>query len=244
MLYKEYFNKVNQLLETVVSKEAASIQKAAKAIAEAVEKDGILHVFGSGHSQMFAMEVFYRAGGMVPANAILTLALSLAPSAPLSTFVERQEGFAKEILESEKVKEQDVIIVGSNSGRNAVPIEMALEAKARGLTVIALTSVEFSKGISSRHKSGKKLFEVADIVLDNHGEPGDAALELKGVQAKFAPTSSVIGLTILQSIVAETIENLNKKGIEAPIYVSSNLDKGDEINKRHIAKYRDRLSCL
>lgn len=244
MLFKDYFSKIDELLTEVAEKENENILSATKLIEDAVENDGVLHVFGCGHSQMYAMELFYRAGGLVPVNAILSPSLSLAPSAPLSTFSEREAGLAKVILDHENVKSQDVMLIVSTSGRNAVPIEMAIEAKNKGMKVIALTSLLFSKEVESRHEDGKKLYELADVVLDNHGEPGDAVMETPGVESKFGSTSSIIGFTILQAIVVQVIENLSKKGIEPPIYVSSNLDKGDQINKEHIKNYRNRITCL
>ena len=244
MIYKQYFSKIHELLNQVEEKEHENILKAAQLIEKSIREDGVLHVFGCGHSQMYAMELFYRAGGLVPVNAILPPALSLAPTAPFSTFAERQEGLAKVILDAENIKPQDIMLIVSTSGRNAVPIEMALEAKKRGLKVIALTSLEFSRSVSSRHKSNKKLYELADVVLDNHGVIGDAILEIPNVKSKFAPTSSVIGFAILQAIVSQVIELLSQNGFEPPIYVSSNLDNGDKINEKFIEKYRNRIKCL
>jgi len=244
MIFNDYFKEIHELLKKVEEKESENIVNASQIIADSIANDGVLHVFGCGHSQMYAMELFYRAGGLVPVNAILTPALSLAPTAPFSTFGERQEGLAKLILDAENVKKQDVMLIVSTSGRNSVPIEMAIEAKNKGLKVIVLTSMAFTNEVTSRHKSGKKLYELADVVLDNHGESGDAALETSGVESKFGPTSSVVGFTILQAIIAQVIESLSQKGIDPPIYVSSNLDKGDEINKEHIEKYRNRIKCL
>jgi uncharacterized phosphosugar-binding protein len=244
MLYKDYLDKIKETLAKVEATQTENIEKAAVLVAEAIKKDGVLHVFGCGHSQMYAMEVFYRAGGLVPVNAILTPALSLEPTAPLSTFAERQEGLAKAILDNEVISEKDVILIASTSARNAVPIEMAIEAQRRGMKVIALISSNFAKSVTSRHPSGKKLYDFADVVLDNCGESGDAVMEISGLEAKFGPTSSIIGFTILQSIIVQTIDNLVKAGTNPPIWVSSNLDKGDNINKKHIDSYRNRISCL
>jgi uncharacterized phosphosugar-binding protein len=244
MLYREYFKKIREILDRVEETQENNIREAAKIIAESIEKGGVLHVFGCGHSQMYAMEVFYRAGGLVPVNAILTPALSLEPKAPLSTHGERQEGLAKAILDNEVVGEHDVMFIASTSARNAVPVEMAMEAKNRGMKVITLISYHFAKNVTSRHKSGKKAYEFADVVLDNCGVVGDAIMEIEGLDAKFGPTSSVIGFTILQSIIVQAIENLVKAGVKPPVWVSANLDKGDSINKQYIEEYRNRISCL
>lgn len=121
---------------------------------------------------------------------------------------------------------------------------MALEAKEKGLKVIALTSTEFTNDVTSRHVSGKKLIDIADVVLDNCGVSGDAVIEVEGFATKFGPTSSIIGFMILQSIIAQTISDLVKEGTEPSVWVSSNLDKGDDINKGHIKNYKNRVKCL
>ncbi len=244
MLYKDYFKKVREILDVVEETQSETMVESAKVIAESIKNDGVLHVFGCGHSQMYAMELFYRAGGLVPVNAILTPAISLEPKAPLSTQGERQAGLAKSILDNENINKGDVLIIASTSGRNAVPVEMAIEAKARGLKVITLTSYEFTKNVTSRHESGKKTYEFSDIVLDNCGVLGDAIFEVEGVKAKFAPTSSVIGFTMLQAIVAQVVEYLAAEGYNPPIWVSANTDEGDNINQAYIEKYRNRISCL
>lgn len=244
MLYKEYLKKIHDIFEKVEATQSDNIEKAANIIADSIQKGGILHVFGCGHSQMYAMEVFYRAGGLVPVNAILTPALSLEPKAPLSTAAERQEGLAKTILENEIVGEHDVMFIASTSARNSVPVEMAIEAKNKGMKVIVLMSSEFANGVTSRHKSGKKAHEFADVVLDNCGVLGDAIMELENVRAKFGPTSSVIGFAILQAVIVQTIENLANRNVDVPVWVSANLDNGENINKKYIEEYRGRISCL
>lgn len=244
MLYRQYFVKINELLAQVEKTQGENIFRAAELVAAAIKKGGVFHVFGCGHSQMYAMEVFYRAGGLVPVNAILTPALSLEPTAPLSTFGERQEGLAKAILDNEETSENDVMLVASTSARNAVPIEMAMEAKKRGMKVITLLSYDFARQVTSRHPTGKKTYDFADVVLDNCGVAGDAAMELEGLETRFGPTSSVVGFTILQAVVVQAVELLLQQGVKPPIWVSSNLDKGDEINKQYIREYKKRIGCL
>lgn len=244
MLYKGYLQVIRDILAKVEETQASSIEEAARLVTESLKKGGLLHVFGCGHSQMYGMELFYRAGGLVPVNAILTPALSLEPKAPLSTFGERQEGLAKTILDNEDISQGDVMIVVSTSARNAVPIEMAMEAKQRGLKVIALISKNFADSVTSRHSSGTKVHDHADVVLDNCGDSGDAAMAIEGLESRFGPTSSIIGFSILQAIVVQAVDNLVKDGVNPPIWVSSNLDKGDLINKNYINQYRSRVGCL
>lgn len=244
MMAISYIEEIEKIINKVKDTQMNSINEASKLIKEVVQNDRLVHVFGCGHSQMYAEEIFYRAGGLVAINAILEPALSLRPEATKSTWFERLDGYAKKILDSEETKEGDVIIVASTSGRNSVPIEIALEAKKKGMKVIALTSSEFTNDVTSRHASGKKLIDIADVVLDNCGVSGDASLEVDGFSTRFGPTSSVIGFMILQSIIAQAISSLLEEGVEPEIWVSSNLDKGDEINKNHINKYKNRIKCL
>lgn len=244
MLAEAYVNRIMELMQTAKETQMEAVRQGAKLVADAVSQDGVLHVFGCGHSQMYAEEVFYRAGGLVPVNAILEPALSLRPEAPKSTWFERIEGYAEIVLEHERISQGDVILIASTSGRNAVPVEMALEAKKRGMYVIALTSLQFTNDVTSRHPSGKKLIDIADVVLDNCGVSGDAIMERDDLPAKFGPTSSVLGFTLLQSLIVQTVEELCERGVQPPIWVSSNLDKGDAINAEYIRRYKDRIKCL
>ena len=244
MLYKEYFKKIYSIMGEVEKTQAKHIEDAAKLIADSVEAGGILHVFGCGHSQMYAMEVFYRAGGLVTVNAILTPALSLEPKARLSSFGERVPGMAKEILDCERINEGDVLFIASTSARNNVPVEMAMEAKKRGMKVIVLISSAFANCVPSRHVSGKKAHEFADVVLDNCGQPGDALMSAEGVAAKFGPSSSVVGFAILQAVIVQTIDNLAKRKFDVPVWTSANMEGGDDLNKKHFEKYSKIIPSL
>lgn len=244
MKYQEYYSVVKEQLERQISEEGASIEKAAEYCAASVASERVIHVFGCGHSQMFAMEVFYRAGGLVPVNALLIPHLALFPKAKLSTMQERIEGFAPGYLSLEDTDPRDTMIIASISGRNAVGIDMALAAKAIGMKVVALVSKSFAGSTTSRHSSGKNLMEVADVVIDIKCVSGDAAMEIEGLEPHFCGTSTVLGMTVMESIIAQTVENCVKAGYTPPIYVSSNLDKGDKINDEHIRKYRDLIDCL
>jgi len=244
MKHQEFYSVITEQLARQFEEENESIDQAATYCADSICKDRVIHVFGCGHSQIFAMEVFYRAGGLVPVNALTIPHLALFPKAKLSTLQERVEGFSNEYLKLENTSSDDTMIIVSVSGRNAGGIDMALEAKKMGMKVVALTSVSFSTGLTSRHSSGKLLKDVVDVVIDLKCIKGDASLSIDGLEPKFCGTSTVLGTAVMEGIVARTVELCVEKGVNPPIYVSSNLDKGDKINERLIEKYSPLISCL
>ncbi|MGD9108067.1 MAG: SIS domain-containing protein [Gammaproteobacteria bacterium] len=234
-----YIEIVEKLLARLKGAEKPNIEKAAQVIAAAMQNNKWLYVFGSGHSSMMAEEFFYRAGGLVRVYPMFEPALLVHQGATNSTAAERQSGAAKKILDNYPIAIGDVLVIASNSGRNAVPIEMAIEAKKIGVKIIALTSLNHSKSVTSRHSSGKRLFELADIVIDNGGVVGDAAVAVNG--EKVAPTSTVINTAIVNAIVARVAELLGDK---AEFFASSNTDEGEKRNQKYIEKYKDFVSCL
>ncbi|SHH72675.1 sugar isomerase domain-containing protein [Sporanaerobacter acetigenes] len=244
MKYLEYYSTVKEQLETQFEEEKENIEKAAEYCSKSIMNDRLIHVFGCGHSQMFSMEVFYRAGGLVQVNPLLIPHMALYPKAKLSTIQERVEGFTPTYLNLENVDEKDTMIIVSISGRNAGVVDMALAAKEKGMKVIALTSLQFTNSVTSRHSSGKLLKDVSDVVIDIKCVSGDACLSIDGMDHMFCGTSTVLGMTVMEAIVAQTVENCVKEGYIPPVYVSSNLDKGDAINNEYINKYKDKISCL
>jgi uncharacterized phosphosugar-binding protein len=227
---------ISKLVE-VKETQKDNIQKAAQLIAESVEKDGRLYAFGTGHSHMLAEDIYIRAGGAAFVKAILEPSLMLHEMPNKSTYLERLEGYAAVLLKLHKVDKNDTVIVISNSGRNALPVEMALESKKIGANVIAITSLKHSTMVSSRHKSGKKLYEIADVTIDNCAEKGDAVFEIEGIDTPTGPTSSITGTAIVQALIATTLQILAKKGIKPPVFISSNVDGADEINDYLFDKY-------
>lgn len=244
MKHDEYYDIIKQQLERQFNEERDNIDLAATYCSDSVKKKRLIHVFGCGHSQMFAMEVFYRAGGLVQVNALLAPHLSLSPKAKLSTIQERIEGFSNEYLQLENVSSEDTLIIVSISGRNAGVIDMAICAKKLGMKVVALVSKEFTNRVSSRHSSGKKLDELVDVVIDIKCVVGDACLSIEKSEYKFAGTSTILGMTVMNCIMARTVEKCVESGNIPPIYVSSNLDNGDEINNKYINEYKNMISCL
>ncbi len=227
-----YLNGVADMLKAILSESRPAIHEAAQGVAEAITRGGSFLLFGSGHSALIARDAAYRAGGFAPALAIDDIADGDA---------ERLEGLATYILARYDLRPESVIAVISNSGINAVPIEIALIARDAGLKVIAITSLAHSRAVPPRHSSGKKLFEVADLVIDTHSAPGDAAIALPGTPYRSGATSTIAGSAIVQSITVQAAALLAERGIEPPIWVSANLPEGDAHNKALLGRYRPSL---
>ncbi|MBI2882605.1 MAG: SIS domain-containing protein [Candidatus Methylomirabilis oxyfera] len=239
-----YYEAVIQLLSEIHRSQAEAVDKAADLIFSSLAADGILHIFGSGHSHSVAEEAFHRAGGLVPINTMTEPFLSPLTSPKKSGRLERLSGLATILLDYHEPRPGEVLIIVSNAGINPVPVELALEAKKRELAVIAVTSLHHAQAVASRHSSGKRLFEVADLVIDNGGEVGDGALTVPGLAAKVGPTSLIAGAFIINSIVCGVVERFLTKGLAPPVYLSANLPGGDEHNRQLEAKYKERIKLL
>ncbi|MCZ7637058.1 MAG: SIS domain-containing protein [Verrucomicrobia bacterium] len=212
-------------------------------LGDALARDGWLYVFGTGHSHLVAEEVFYRAGGLAHAVPMLDPRIMLHENAIQATYTERESGFAADLLAQYPVAPGDVLIVVSNSGRNAVPIEMALLGREKGLRVAALLNRAQSDAWPSRHASGKKLADVAEVVIDNCGPNGDAWLRLPGMPDAIGSTSSMIGLLAIQLILVQATEHALARGVVPEMYISSNT-QGDDHNDRLLQKYKSRIRHL
>lgn len=242
--YSQYIDNVKKIIEKIENNGSKNIEKAAELFAETLMCDNRVYLFGTGHSHMLSEELFYRAGGLVNIQPVLIEPLMLHISASGSTLAEREEGIAEKIFTDYGMKKNDTIIIISNSGRNGVVIDMALLCKEKELNVIALTNIEHTYSGASRHRSGKRLCEIADIVLDNGGCTGDACVTVDGIDGKICPTSTVIGSLILNSVVAECVDICAKKGFYPDHFASSNIDGGDEINDKLVEKYKDVIKHL
>ena len=235
-LAQKFYESSRALQASVYEINKTTLKAAGLRIADSIAKDGVLHTFGSGHSQILAAEIERRAGGLVPVSSI---------NDPADGWPEQIVGYGARLFQryayQYAVQPGDVVLVISNSGRNASPIEVALEAKAAGLDVVVLTSLDMSKSTSSRHVSGKKLYELGDYVLDNGGVPGDAAIDAPGFDYKVGPTSTMSGALLLNLLSMEIIEQLIAMGITPPTYVSQNADGGAEHNEALATKYRHRI---
>jgi uncharacterized phosphosugar-binding protein len=232
-----YMDAIRALLDTIAQTQAEVIDRAATTMVETIGRDGMIYLFGTGHSHMLAEEGHFRAGGLAPVCPIFSASLMLHESAIMSSLMERTSGVVKAVISHYNLKAGDTLVVFSNSGVNAVPVEMAMAGKAIGMTVIAVVSLEYAAR-APISAAGRKLNEVADIVIDNCGVQGDALVEIGGI--RVAPASTVAGAFILNSIFAEVSSRLADAGVPVPAFISSNVPGANEHNAALLTRYRGR----
>ncbi|MDD2592438.1 MAG: sugar isomerase domain-containing protein [Erysipelotrichaceae bacterium] len=208
MYDNKIFSITKSLIDEVAITQEQNIKVAARAIVETIKKGGIIQAFGSGHSICGAMEIYHRYGGLAPVKKL---------AEPSGGIYERMEGIGRLFLKDTEILPEDIVIVISHSGKNALPCEVALVAKERKATVIAVTSVKASSELPTGHSCGKHLFEIADIVLDTQVAPGDAMAEVEGLDSKICGMSSIITGIILQATVLESVEMMVAEGIKPPV---------------------------
>ena len=241
---KDYLKNIINLLHKLENTQENMIDRVADVCAECIYNGGLLYFFGTGHSHMICEEPFYRAGGLACIYPILETDLMLHEGASKSSGYERLEGLGNLAVANTNIGKGDVLFIASNSGRNCAVIDAAMEAKKRGAITVAITSMDHTTKVASRHSSGLKLYQVCDYVLDNGGEMGDASVELVGMEQKIAPTSSVMDITLVNLILVNTVEILLRKGMKPPVFMSANTDAGDQANKSVLDMYRARIPSL
>lgn len=239
-VFSAYFDTVHALLRKAEQTQGAAIQAAARQIAGCLMQGGMLHVFGTGHSHILAEEVFFRAGGLVQVNAILDPGLMLHLSALGSTELERLPNYASIVLARYDLRPGDVLLVISNSGRNAVPIEAAMIGREKGLQVIALTSAQAYRNLASRHPSGKRLSEAADLVIDTCVPEGDAAISIPGLAERVGPVSTILGAALLQALICEVIREMVAHDFPPKILISANIDD-QQVHTDLYGEYLERI---
>jgi len=230
--FSHYSAHIKSLIDKIELTQESNIDQAANIIVDAMLSGNSIFAFGASHAGMLSMELFYRTGGLVVVNPIF--ARDLMPDirpATLTSDVERLADYGKLICRQSPLQAGDVVIVHSVSGRNTVPIDLALEAKKMGVKVIVITNLEYTNLVSSRHSSNLKLKDLGDVVIDNCGEFEDSSQVIEGVAQKMGPTSTIVGAFIVNGMTLKIAEKLVEKGIEVPVFHSANIDGGDKHNK-------------
>lgn len=225
----EYINKMQKKFCEVGEKNNESIIECSKLIYKSIIEDKIIHILGTGHSHMVGLESFIRAGGLANINVILDSTVLTADGAIRSSKMERVSGIAEILFDSYKIDPEDLVIVISNSGRNALPLEFAMLAKKNGNSLVVITSLEQSKQYPSRHFSGKKLYEIGDIILDNCVPSGDGIISIQG--ENVGGVSTLTGMVLLTTAITEGMKLAENENIDIPIFTSQNIDEKNRNNE-------------
>ncbi|WP_435926981.1 sugar isomerase domain-containing protein [Dryocola sp. BD613] len=222
-----------------------SLEAAAALMADAAMDGRKLFVFGASHAGILTEELCYRAGGLAIVNPLFCAALMLnVRPLPLTSALENVEGLGRELVGASPVGEGDVVLVHSVSGRNAMPLDVALSAQARGARAIAITSLDTAGRVSPRHSSGKLLCEVADIVIDNLCDYGDAAISLPSLDQKVAPLSTIMAATIGNLLVIRISEIMLSRRQTPPVLASANIDGNQKINQDIFQRHHSQIHYL
>lgn len=244
-----YRDEVFSIIDTIHNEEKENILKAARVMAEQIKKDKLIHIWGpGGHSNLGAMEIFFRAGGLMHVNAILNTETMLSAGALKSMQVERLPGYGKIIIEDNGIGEQDLLIVVNAYGINSATIDAAMTAKKHGAKVIGISSVEHAnntpKNHVARHPSKNNLHDVVDYSIDCKLKVGDACIKLEDFEQKIGALSTFANAYVLNCMVIETINMLVNEGIKPPVWMSGNQEGGDEWNQRFMGKFKDQIRML
>jgi uncharacterized phosphosugar-binding protein len=234
-----YFQTISELQRHVVESQRTVLLEIAQRMAEVTRRDQRLLIFGTGHSHLMAEEGFYRAGGLANVVPILAEHFMLHSLPSLGSALERTPGLADTILERYAPLAGEMLFIFSNSGVNHLPVEMAIHAKERGVFTVGVSSFAYARE-APPSALGLRLDQVVDIALDNGGLPGDALLALDGLGWRVAPSSTIIGALIWNSLVAETARLLQISDVTPPIYASLNVAGAAEHNQALLEKWRSR----
>jgi len=239
-MLEQYYEKIIHILTKIKDTQADKIKTAARVVADTIKANGIIYVFGCGHSHLIGLDCFYRAGGLVNVSAMLDTDLMLHNGAAKSSVIEKISGIAESILERYCITDKDMLIIISTSGKNAVPVEMAQAAAKRGIRNISVVSSAYF----GDKKDAPLLYECSDMYIDNCVPHGDAVMEIIDSEVKMGSVSTAASSFILQSLLLEGAELAAKEGARVPIYMSGNVEGGADFNKALIAEYLPRIKHL
>ena len=240
---------VMENLEKVEREQIGNILKAADLMADAIEHDKLIHVYGGGgHTCLCMCEMFFRAGGLACINPVMDIAISPFNQSLKYLEIERTVNYATGLIRYYDLKKDDVLIIFHNIGVNPATIDAALESKKRDVKIIAVASSHWQNELPPdhfiRHPSKKNLFDLADICIDDYNPVGDAVIHMEGLDTPIAPLSGIVDFYIIHRLEIETIRKLLERGIEPPVWRSANVPGGDEFNAQYVAKYYSRVKNL
>lgn len=236
-----YQQKILENLQKIMDFEKDSMEATKDALVSATKEKRSIFAFGGGHAGILAQELFYRAGGLMTINPIFS-GDSMVNTTPITrtSAVEQLEGYGLVLYKTTPIKSRDVLILHSVSGRNPIVIDMAIEARKNQVQVIAITNVNYSKQVSSRHSSGKNLYELADIVIDTHGELGDAICDIPNSSRKVGAASTITACFIMNAVISEVaIELAEHDPDHVPVFYSANLDGTADKNRELVNYFKD-----
>lgn len=240
MIRDTYLQSIIRILNKIADTQNDKLSKASRMVSEVIKNDGIIYIFGCGHSHLIGLDCFYRAGGLVNVSAMLDTDLMLHNGAAKSSKMEKMSGIAEAIFERYCITDNDLLIVVSTSGKNAVPVEMAEIASQNGINNIAVVSSAYF----ADKKDAPMLYETASMYIDNCVPQGDAVIDISGAETKMGSVSTAASSFILQTILMEGADIAGKDGASLPVYMSGNIEGGSEFNKKLISKYMPRIKHL
>ncbi|MBI3957532.1 MAG: SIS domain-containing protein [Chloroflexi bacterium] len=238
-----YLDAVDQIIQRIRATQTGAIEQAADICAASIAGDGLVHLFGTGHSRILVEETFPRHGSFPGFHTLVELSLTFhnqvvgANGQRQAMFLEHVEGLAAVILRNFVLTPPDSFIIFSNSGVNEVVVDMALEVKKLGLPVMAVVSVDHCAGSAARHSSGQKLLDVADLVIDNCTPAGDALVTIPGLEDPVGPGSTVGGAVVVNMLKCAVAERLTRLGQPPKVLTSSYFIGAEESARRFDAAY-------
>lgn len=244
-----YVQKAFANIKRVMDEQCENIRKAAALMTEAIAADKLINVYGGGgHTTLVMGEMFFRAGGLSNINPIMETGISVFNQAMKYLELERCENFGRSVMKYYDLQKDDLLIIFHNIGINAATIDAALEAKEKGVKIIAVSSSLWQNEMPAdhfiRHSSGKNLFELADVCIDDYNPVGDAIVQVPGFDIPIAPVSNIVDFTIAHLLEIETIRQCVERGINPPVWNSANTPGGDQKNAAYVKKYRPRVKSL
>lgn len=242
-MYREYLDTLEKLLENVLASQKEALDAGAKMLSETLAADGLIYLFGCGHSHMLSEEGFYRAGGLGAVYPVLQSDLMLHEGAVKSSALERRSELAQEVFLRYPMTKKDALIVFSNSGINGFPVEMANLATRKGVKTIGVCSSAYRED-ASRHPAGLHLSDAVKLTIDTGAPHGDASYAIAGTPYKMGPVSTIVSAYILNCLLARAAELAIAAGAEPAIYVSGNIEGGRAMNDAVIERYRHRIRCM